>query len=226
MADVKEKYPYMPEKAWWELRRKFKQSLPQNVSITYLSTLLSIGEKAASNIRPTLRRVGLIEDDGALKDRAARWRDNEQYAKECDDIRNEIYPQELRDLFPKPTTDDRDALGRWFAQKSLVGEVASKQMASFYILLSEGDPNAEAEVKPKTEKPKERVKPVVRIEPAKIKEPIDERKKDVVEKELGIPSININIEVHISADANKTQIDSIFESMARHLNIGRKIDNV
>lgn len=226
MADGKETYPMMPEKNWWELRRKFKQSLPAaGVSISYLSSLLGISEKAAGNIRPTLRKIGLIDDDGIIKDRAKQWRDDEQYVKVCGEIRNELYPQELRDLFTSPTENDRDALARWFANRTAVGDAASKQMASFYILLSAGDITAEAEVKPKTEKTKEKPKSVTRTEVIPVPERTEARKKDDIEKGLNIPSININIEVHIPSEANETQIDKIFESMAKHLNIGRKIDN-
>lgn len=230
MVDGKETYPILAEKAWWELRKKFHQSLPiSGVTISYLSTALSLGQKAAGNVRPTLRRLGLIDDEGIITDRAKKWRDNEQYAEVCDEIRTELYPQELRDLFPSPTEDDREAIRRWFANRASVGAAASKMMASFYILLSEANPLAAVEVirAPRVAKPKkpERVKPETK-KPTK-EAPSSEVEKETgdIERVLGLPSININIEVHISSDADTTQIDQIFASMAKHLNISRKTSN-
>jgi hypothetical protein len=225
MADGKETYPTIPEKSWWELRKKFKQSPPvSGVSTNYLSNLFSIGQKAAANIKPTLRRIGLINDDGTIKDRAYEWRDDAQYAKVCNEMRTELYPQELIDLYPNPTDEDKEPISRWFANKSKVGTAASKMMAAFYILLSKADPTAESEAKGKrkTEGVREKPKPEQKVTKSKT---TDIKIQGNVEKELNIPSININIEVHISADADTTQIDKIFESMAKHLNIRRKTNN-
>lgn len=228
MADGKETYPTMPEKSWWELRKKFKQSIPTGgVSTSYLSSLLSISQRAAANIRPTLKRIGLIGGDGSLEDRAYDWRADEQYAKVCEDIRSELYPTELLDLYSKPTDEDKESVARWFANKSKVGYASSKMMASFYILLSKGDPKAELEIKakPKAEKPKAKPKREPKATITEEQEPVKTKIIGGVEEELGIPSININIEVHISSDADTTQIDKIFESMAKHLNIRRKTSN-
>lgn len=226
MADEKETYPMMPEKSWWELRKKFKQSIPgSGVSTSYLSSLLNISQKAAGNLRPALRRIGLIDEDGSIQDRAYEWRDDEEYADVCNKIRTELYPQELLDLYPKATDEDKESIGRWFANRSKVGSVASRMMASFYILLSEADLSAESEVKasPKAAKPKPKQRPKVKA--AEKQGAIDTKIKGDVEGELSIPSININIEVHISSDASTTQIDQIFASMAKHLNIRRKTSN-
>ena len=225
MADIKESYPTIPEKNWWELRKKFKQSPPvSGVSVDYLSNLLNISKKAAANIRPTLKKIGIIDESGSIQDRAFKWRDDEQYEKVCNEILKEIYPQELIDLYPKPTNDDKEPISRWFANKGKVGEATSKIMASFYILLSEANPTAESEVKikPKTEKPKEKTKIEQKVRKS---EETDIKRKGDMEQELNIPSININVEIHISSDASDTQIDKIFESMATHLNIRRKINN-
>ena len=70
MAEAKETFPVISEKAWWALRRRFKASPPTQISNSYLSNLLNITERAAANIRPQLRRIGLITEDGNVEDRA------------------------------------------------------------------------------------------------------------------------------------------------------------
>lgn len=227
MPDTKEKFPMMPEKVWWTLRKKFKQTLPANVSLSYLSTVLSIGQETAANIISPLKRIGLINEDGVLQDRANEWRNDEKYTEVCSKMRTELYPQELIDLYPKPTDNDKDSIGSWFAIRSRVGTAAAKKMSSFYILLSEANPSAESEVKvkPRVDKAETKPKSETKVTEIKMQAPVETKKIGGEEAELGIPSININIEVHISSDASTDQIDKIFESMAKHLNIRRKIAN-
>lgn len=87
----------------------------------------------------------------------------------------------------------------------------TKSLLSNYIEY-EKDP---AGFKPHTrgKKPKkEKVKPKVIAA---------EKKKTKVEHEetsgLEYPSLNINIQIHISAETSEKQIDKIFESMARYI---------
>lgn len=228
MADGKETFPVISEKAWWELRKRFQVSPPTQISNSYLANLLNITDRAAMNVRPQLRRIGLIKEDGNVEDRAYKWRDDEQYAEVCNEMREELYPSELRELYSSPTNEDRDGIARWFANRSKVGRASSQQMASFYLLLSEADASKAAEP---TKGKGQRQLRQKRGSEAKgaVKPPkpsYDDKKRGDEKKDtLDIPPININIQVHISADADPTQIDKIFESMAKHLNIGRKTSN-
>lgn len=228
MADEsKAVFPIIPVKNWWDLRKKFKQTIPiSGVTDTYLSTVLGIGTRAAGNLLPDFKRVGIIDQDGVPKERAKAWRDDEQYPSVCDAIRKEVYPQELLDAFPSPSEDDKGGIERWFANRTGLGTISVKKMTSFYLMLSEADPAKMAEsAKPKAEKPKPRPKQEPKVKVTGKEETVGTKIKSGAEEELGIPSININIEVHISADAEPTQIDKIFESMAKHLNIRRKTNN-
>ena len=42
--------------------------------------------------------------------------------------------------------------------------------------------------------------------------------------ELAAPALHLDVQVHISADASESQIDKIFESMARHLYGGKGVE--
>lgn len=221
----KDIYPVFPAKWWWDLRRQFRRSLPSSITDTYLASVLNISTSSAKNVLiPVMKLLGIINQDGTLNDdRARAWRDDEQYPQVCQAMVGELYPQELLDAFPEPSEDDRRSIVQWFARKTGVGETTAQRMATFYLMLSEADPTKETKPqKAVTKREKAKVEPTVKpklktIEAAKI--PPEK------EGELSIPSININIQVHISSDASASQIDEIFSSMAKHLNIRRKISN-
>lgn len=219
-------YPIFPTRYWWDLRKQFRRSIPGNVTDSYLATVLSINTTTASKaVLPVFKLLGIINQDGTTGDRATAWRDDEQYPQVCEAIVKELYPDELLDAFPEPSEDDRHSIEQWFARKARVGEQAAKRMAKFFLMLSEADATRaieEKKVAPKREKA--RVKREPRVTPtAEPKPETNEitRPKSEITGELGVPSVNINIQVHISSDSSANQIDQIFESMARHLNIRR-----
>lgn len=223
----KEVYPQIPVKWWWDLRRQFRRSLPSSITDTYLGSVLTLKSSSAKGVAiPHFKLLGIMNQDGTINDgRARAWRDDDQYPQVCQAIVKELYPQELLDAFPEPSEGDRRSIEQWFARKIGVGDKASKAMTTFYLMLSEADPSKAVEpAKPKAEKPKVKPKPELKVA-IEEQEPIDTKIRGGVEKELGIPSVNINIEIHISSDTSPTQIDNIFESMAKHLNIRSKIAN-
>ena len=222
------KYPTIPEKHWWLLRAKFRQSIPTTVSLGYLATALGMKEDSArSNILPSLVMSKLIDPDGRPTDRAKRWRDDKEYPGLCEEIREEIYPKELLEALPPPLPD-RDAVERWFANRTGVGTAAARRMAVVYELLCAANP-AEAQVvsaAPAKNAKKNTVKVYGKHQttPPQNSEPVtddrDERKPTprLRPKQSGItPAIHINIQVHISSDSSSAQIDQIFASMAKYL---------
>ena len=223
----KDVYPQMPTKWWWDLREQFKRVMPSGkVTDSYLASVLNLQISSAKSVAiPAFKLLGIINSDGTLNDNRARvWRDNEQYSLVCQEIVQELYPQELRDAFPEPSEDNRNSVRQWFARKTGVGDRAANKMTTFYLMLNEANPS----IQPKPSKPKARRVPEER---AKRKEKLEAKvtpdmksseANSIIPRELKEPSLNINIEIHISSDASETQIDKIFESMAKHLNIGRK----
>lgn len=222
MAKDKKGYPMMPTSNWWALRRKFRTTLPKEVTVTYLASALGMGQASAQhNVLPTLRLTGLIDKDGKPTDLAVRWRDDQQYPPVCKAIREEVYPQELLDLAPDASAD-RSVMQTWFANHSGVGESAANKLASFYLLLAEADPSKESNATPSATA---RSKPAVAT---RRKPETDSERSPKPEKEYSAsdddqieikrqPSIHVNIQIHISHEASVDQIDQIFASMAKHL---------
>lgn len=220
MADAKKSFPMLPVAHWWALRRKFKQSIPGVVSINYLSSVLDMGEASArANVYPFLKTLGIIDDDGKPTARAKQWRDDGHYPDVCKAILQEIYPSDLRDAVDNPR-EDRSAAKRWFANHTGAGEAATSRMAALYTVLVEAEPNGGSETKKVTPKAAKKPKAApVPVSPAR--ELSGEEPSSMVHdakrgSHVG-PDVNINLQIHISADASADQIEQIFASIAKHI---------
>ncbi len=225
----KETFPSIPAKQWWILRAKFNQSIPPNVTQGYIAAALGMSEDSAkNNIMPALRALKIIDLEGRPLERAKRWRDDEQYTLVCEEIRQEIYPSELVHALTPPSPD-RKSVERWIANKTGVGESAAGKMASLYLLLCEANPKTGQEIittptqqKQKISKPKP--VPVARtpITPTAIVQDLRENTLAQAQRlttiSKPVPSLHIDIQIHISPDTSPEQIDQIFASMSKHLN--------
>lgn len=226
----KENYPTIPASQWWKLRTKFKQSIPPVINSGYLAAALGMTEQSAKhNILPALLSFKIIDQDGKPTNRAKQWRDDEQYPMVCEQIRQEIYPSELIHALPPPVPD-RNAVGRWMANRTGLGENATWKMVSVYLLLCEANPQAAQEMNgpviAKLPKNVGKAKPASLTKSPKVVGEetaiADEQSSMLIPKSKvaisqSVPSIHIDIQIHISADSSNTQIDQIFASMSKHL---------
>jgi hypothetical protein len=154
MAEPKRSFPMLPIAHWWNLRKKFKQSLPGVVTGSYLATVLNMAENSANaNVLPFLKVLGIIDEEGKTTERAKLWRDDHHYPEVCRDILDDVFPKELLDAVSKPT-ENRGAAERWFARQSGAGENAARRMAALYTVLVEAD----ASKQPDKETPAKAVK--------------------------------------------------------------------
>ena len=213
----------LPVSHWWELRKQFKRSIPGVVTDNYLATVLDMKiDSARNNVLPYLKQLKIIDEEGKTSERAKQWRDDERYATVCKEMLAETYPKELLDA--APGAEDRDKAERWFANHTGAGESAARRMTGIYTVLLQAD----AAKQPDQEK-KDRPRPARFERPAV--PPVAAQRRDVPPPPLmssvhaevrtpakpAVPDININLQVHISADAAPDQIDQIFASMARHI---------
>ena len=226
------KYPYLPAKAWWALRKKFLQTIPSHVTPLYLATVLDMTEKSArGNVLPGLKAVGLIEEDGATTSLAAQWRDDERYPEVCRQIRKDLYPAALLDAVPDPSID-KETAQRWFMNTTGSGQQAARKMVALYSLLTKADPSgAEKAVAPKSKKQSPQKSKGQSPAPASpavqetennqqgLPDSIQERHPRVTRVPEGIelPEMRLNLEIRIDASVTPEQIDLIFASMAKHL---------
>lgn len=217
MAEQKKGFPMLPIAHWWALRKKFKQSIPGVVTDNYLATVLEMGVNSArANVLPFLKTLGIIDDEGKTLERAKRWRDDEHYTEACEAMLKEVYPKDLLEAVPDPDKE-RIQTERWFANHTGAGQAAVRRMVALYSVLVEAD----ASKQPDQDRPRSRKRDK---EPAKTKTaeknatPATQQgaTNSLQQLQQG-PGININLEIHISADATPDQIDQIFASMAKHI---------
>jgi hypothetical protein len=218
MADEpsRKSYPYLPSKNWWDLRRRFQQTMPARVDPNYLQTVLDIGEGHARNLIPQLRAVGLIDDTGKTTPLANDWRDDESYPTACEKILNSVYPQDLRDALPPPSPD-QGATERWFSRTLGIGHSASTKMAAFYRLIASGDVTDQAAERTREAKQNGGAKRATAKPRMPKTKTHDSGGKAKVEKRDDGPSLHVDVQVHIPPDATPEQIDRIFAAMAKHL---------
>jgi hypothetical protein len=221
-------FPMLPGAHWWVLRDKFKQSIPGVVTDSYLAAALNMQVRSArGNVLPYLRDIGLIDSDNKTQELAKAWRDDSQYANVCKQIRERIYPDELRSAATN-SSKDRAIIERWFFNHTGAGASAIQRMTQFYLILLDADLKKKPQdkgskpnnVKKKmTEKPSEGIK----REKSHPTQPTASIADNTSSGTLnaggasGFPGVSINLQIHISSDATPDQIDKIFESMAKHI---------
>jgi hypothetical protein len=219
-------YPVIPVKHWWALRKQFRKSIPASVTPNYISSVLGMTEESArSNVIPSLKAVGIVEDDGKPTQRAVRWRDDDQYTKVCKEIREEVYPKGLLDIGADGTAE-RMHIERWFANHTGHGEAAVRRMAAIYHVLCEADPAKQKEAESgestrhvkRAVAQKRRDRNKVNATHDEPQDPGNEEHESVKpRRDRGGPALHLNVQIHISPDATPEQIEQIFASMARHL---------
>jgi len=214
-------YPRIPAKNWWMLRNRFKQSMPPSIATDYLANVLGVKEPAAKNLFSPLRAIGIIDDEGNTTARANRWRLDSDYPEICAEIRRQIYPETLLLAVPDPVSDF-NAATQWFMTEASVGEGAAKQMATLYRLLTKADPsegqNAPASATSPSRRPK-RERPTSAASKSGDAVPQGSITPRAQHPQFG--GLHINIQLHISPNASLNQIDQIFASIAKHLNLGK-----
>lgn len=172
------------------------------------------------------KAVKLINKDNSVSDFAALWRDDKEYPKYCKKLREELYPDELLQLAVDPEKDYNKAV-RWFMRATGVSDPTARQMANLYQILLIADPGKGDEIakstarKGKTITKNRETKPDKKKTEEEIKPPFDVKDPKKEPFKLS-PNINLNIQIHIDANASLEQINQIFKCMADHFSMASK----
>lgn len=232
-------YPVLSYSVWWTLRKKFQDRPPTTaVNEAYLSAVLHYKMDAAKSLIPQLVRVGLINGEGKLTERAYRWRDDKQYKAVCEEILNDVYPQALRDLYHSPDSP-REDVASWFANDAKIGLGAGSNYARFYLLLLDGDPSrGEYVSESKASKSSKPANSASRGKGTKAKEAIAAPSVTLVSAPETLheahaqphvsasqshtargftPAIHVDFHIHIAPDATPEQIEHTFAMMAKYI---------
>ncbi len=237
MADPtlkKRSLPAIPEKVWWAFRSKMTASIPSKIGPDYLEVHPGMSLSSAKKIFNYLVTLGLVTEDFAATDRLRQWRMDDTYAQACEQMIEDVYPQDLKDVAPGPGVE-RDHAKRWFMKTDL-GEAQASQCAAMYALISEADASKASTAK--SSKPKQQSNSNGKPKPAQQKsEPKRDRPRADVDSDQTSefvavvpkvevskpvfqsagPTVHLNVQIHISPDLSAEQIEKVFESMGKHI---------
>lgn len=214
MAD-QTSYPQVPTSVWWGVRSILNRNPRAKLDDTTLAVQLDVQPAASRQYISELRRLGLLTEEGNATELALRWRMDETYREAANEIVGAAYPDELVQLAP-PGMADRAQVERWFMMKGL-GVGTAKNKAATYMMLANADPSVPTAPKQNSSnptpsrtvsKPKGESgasKGVARQEGGSNRTPVD------------VMPLNVNVQIHISADASIDQIEAIFMSMRKNL---------
>jgi len=210
----KNSYPQIPTTVWWGVRAILNRSPKATIDDTFLSVELGVQAAAAKQYVAELKRVGILDDNNKATETANKWRLADTYEEAVREITEYAYPQSLRDVSP-PEAPDRDKATSWFERQGL-GSGAARNKAATYLMISSHEPgdspksgNAGSAKKTQpTSKTTERV--------ASKKTVSRPTNKEGAGSSTQFP-LNINLQIHIGADASAEQIDSIFSAMKKYL---------
>ena len=217
-------YPKITAKAWTNLRARATAAPSTKFTPAAVAALMEMSSpnSALDNTVRPMRRLGLIDEDGALTARGNKWRVNSSFDDACQEILDEIYPEELGALVGEDGRPDAAKVKTWFDHKGY-GESNARQMAATYVMVAskqipESPATDSGKVKKKAPPAK---KPAAKSPESKEIETPDEVVAAEPPTPLGNsqsgPTVHLDIQIHIPADATPEQIDQIFSSMARHL---------
>lgn len=225
-GDTRVSYPYLSANNWHGIRASLKQSVPKTIDLDWVIAKLDTTQKSARNIIPQLKALGVIDSDGRPSELTPDLRDDDTYADTCQRIVESVYPEGLRNAYSEPDAD-LAKVASWFARNAGTGDVMSKNQARLYLLLLGGTlPSADdAAAQPKPRRRSQTGSPATRRSSAKTgpkeETPADPPLSPPPVPPIGgsgvSPTLHIDMQIHISADAGDAQIEAIFKSMAKHL---------
>jgi hypothetical protein len=217
----KNRFPQIPTTVWWGVRGILSRKPNAVLDEQFLAIELKVQEAAARQYVAELISVGILNDEKKATDLAREWRIDASYQDAVEKLMKRVYPQALLDLAPHDEGDRQKATS--FFMKQGLGQGAAGNKAATYFLIGAKNPN---------ESP---VRNSVKGKSASLTSDSSSQQRTVIQKrssgnskEQGgrmvtptpvdtIP-LNVNVQIHIGADAGTEQIEAIFSAMKRYLN--------
>jgi hypothetical protein len=172
--------------------------------------------------------VGIVTDEGKATELAHLWRLDESYPEAVTELVSATYPDSLVHIAP-PGEAERQKVVTWFKREGL-GEGAAGNKAATYLLLSSPTPNeapkpaakagqgdSAAGARPTRRQATNSRRPAAVVETPASTKGGGERSDTTAARGPESFPLNVNVQIHISADAGTEQIESIFQAMRRYL---------
>jgi len=217
----KDRFPQIPTTVWWGVRGILSRKPNAVLDEEFLGLELKVQEAAARQYVAELIAVGILNDEKRATQLAMEWRMDSSYQDAVEKLLKKVYPQALLDLAPHDEGDRQKATS--FFMKQGLGQGAAGNKAATYFLIGAKNPNespARNGTKGKSG--------AVTSDSTSQQRTVAQKRGSGNSKEQGgrrsgntpIDSIplNVNVQIHIGADAGTEQIEAIFSAMKRYLN--------
>lgn len=216
----KNRFPQIPATVWWGIRSIMSRTPNAVFDERFLAIQLNVQEVAAKQYVTELTSVGILNDDKRATPLALEWRLDASYHDAAEMLVKNNYPQALIDLAPH-TEGDRQKATSFFMREGL-GQGAAGNKAATYFLIGASSPNESPargipKLKSSSGVSNETAEPRARRSAVNKRGSEQGRRSAHLAKTDGIP-LNVNVQIHISADAGTDQIEAIFSAMKRYLN--------
>jgi hypothetical protein len=224
----KNRYPQIPSTVWWGVRSLLQRTPNVTVDERLLGVQLGVQDAAAKQYITELKSVGILTEEGKATPLAQKWRLDETYGEAVEKLIASIYPEGLVQAAER----DRQRVVNWFLREGL-GQGAAGNKAATYLLIGSPNPNeaptrggAQAGREASTSQPRRRRADTQKGETAPASAGAGRVSKPTGGAGGRSPSrtpvpdafpLNVNVQIHISADAGSEQIESIFSAMKRYL---------
>ncbi len=180
---------------------------PQKADVNWLKAQ-GFSSNADQSLLSVLRFIGFIDNARKPTDSWQAFKGGNSKIVLANAIRKGY--QQLFEMYPCANTENAMNIRNFMSANSPGGQsVIDKAVRTFQTLCKEADfSNTENEPKQVNRDIQEKTTPAIESQlptTPSIKEPTTN------------PSLHIDIQIHISSEASATQIDNIFDSMARHL---------
>jgi hypothetical protein len=214
MADSSS-YPQIPTTVWWGIRSILQRTPSATIDERFLGVQLGVQEAAARQYLKELQKVGILTDQGKATHLANRWRHDETYWEAAQEILKSTYPDGLLQVAP-PGEADRQRVVSWFTREGL-GSGSANNRAATYLLISSPSPNEAPPRSTSTPRPKGEVERATGTsKPSGASVFKGRARQNATARHEPMP-LNVNVQIHIGADATNEQIESIFAAMRRYL---------
>ncbi len=215
----KNRYPQIPSTVWWGFRGILTRTPNTTIDERLLGIELGVQGAAARQYIVELKLVGLLSEENKATPLALKWRLDTGYEEAVRELAEKIYPDGLRDMAP-PGNAERQKVVSWFLHEGL-GQGAAGNKAATYLMITSPTPN-EAPARASGSRGDESAKRTATAKMPNAAPPHVASQSRRVGSRAPAPSaesfpLNINVQIHISADAGSEQIESIFSAMRRYL---------
>ncbi len=216
MAD--QSFPQIPATVWWGMRQLLQRTPSAKFDDGMIAASLGVQPAAARQYVAELKRIGILDDEGKATEIANLWRMDLSYGEAVEAIVSGAYPEQLTTIAP-PGNADRQTVVNWFMQQGL-GEGSARNKAATYLLVSSAEPNTTSNSSTRKDSKRnsgdDTAKPLTaarRTRRSTSPPMADKPAKSTAD----IMPLNVNVQIHISADAGNDQIESIFAAMRKYL---------